>query len=179
MKTYLLLILCLLGSCIGNNENATETADYERKASVSRPVVDSAMCDTIRSIVLDEGGFADRSYEVSHIYSIDRDKEEICIKHNGSLEIIIDLPSSDIDVKNFAVDDLEKTIDGFKINISWGGGKDFFKTTFLFTHYDTSFYLKEVTKSIYHQDRDKKIITKDIISPEINVVDVIIEDYLK
>jgi hypothetical protein len=100
------------------------------------------------------------------------------IFENDSLLNIIHLPIPDEDVKNFYISDVKKTLTGFAIIISWGGG-DLYYTNYLgFLYKNHQFYLIYTRINII-MINSRKVSKKIKIFPAIPITnDFKIEDYL-
>jgi hypothetical protein len=59
------------------------------------------------------------------------------------------LPIPDLEVKNFQIDNLEETKSGFRLTVSWGGGRNFYGRVFYFEYIidEKSLFLSRIIKT--------------------------------
>ena len=71
-------------------------------------------------------------YKVSLQREMDSLRSRIEVFKQDSEVAVIWLPINDLEVKNFSVEEIEKTKSGFLLMVSWGGGKDFYSRVYYF-----------------------------------------------
>lgn len=130
--------------------------------------------DTISILTLRNIVYGHVNYSVVRLQDINRDSNIVdstkrieLLKDNKAVADIF-LPGSE-EIKNFSVDNISETKEGFKIAVNWGGGNNFYSREFDFKFAAKQFYLACVKVGHYAQNSDKETVTKNKIRPLIAI----------
>ena len=134
--------------------------------------------DTLSTFRLRGGQFLNGNYKISKLINYQTGKKSIEFSKNTENHILTDLPNS-IDVKNFSVNDIIETSDGFKIVADWGGGNYFYSREFNFTFVDDQFVLNRIIKGSFRlEDKKEEKVTIEV-DPAISMYSFTILDFLQ
>jgi hypothetical protein len=167
-KIAYIVTISLCFSCIA-------TGNY----SVRNDYIIENQIDTIKCAVLnDTMNLKVDKYRLLYLYYVTEDIKTIELQKNFITECVLVLPKADIDVKNFSVNDIKKTKEGFAINVSWGGGFWFYNRVFNFIFNNNSFYLNKIVESHYYMQKEDGMSKEKIIAPPIEISKFELLDYI-
>lgn len=166
MKNFNFILLSLLLSC-GNSKNDDLQKTKIQKVDTIHPY--NISTDSLIIVNLTGKIFLNDKIKILHINYIDKSLEKIEIFKNNKLISSIILPKADEEIKNFSLNEINETKEGFNIFVSWGGGNDFYTRKFNFKYLDGKFYLNqyEKTKSIPEDIKNSK--KEIVIIPNVNI----------
>lgn len=167
----MILAICAI-SCKRHVDNRAETNGAANSSTTA-----TSDTDTLHILRLSSALYKNLDYQIQEVYYIDKNTRCIEIARNERLIKTIKLPNCQ-DVKNFSVNTIVQTKEGFKITVNWGGGQYFYARNFLFAYNDGTFYLTCVGKSHYAVDSDKDKQTNERMSPPVPLDEFDISKYL-
>lgn len=98
----------------------------------------------------------------------------------------IELPIPDSEVKNFSLNSVEKTKEGFEVKVDWGGGKYHYEIQFNFRCKDNHFYLYKVKNENFSTTNpdsgnfwDKKETKETKVEPSLPIEKFVMTDYMQ
>jgi hypothetical protein len=115
--------------------------------------------DTLNSFELKVDRDIKLKYKMLLIYLNDSSRKYLQIKQESELLASIPFPIADDEVKNFSIDKITTSKNGFKLNVSWGDWYFFNKREFVFTFRKNQFLLV-VVKSTMHTFEPEKVAVK-------------------
>ena len=97
----------------------------------------------------------------------------------------IELPKADSEVKNFSLNSVERTKEGFEVKVEWGGGLYHYEIQFDFRCKENNFYLYRVKNEDFSTTNpdsgnfwDKKETEETKIEPNLPIEKFVMNDYL-
>jgi hypothetical protein len=146
---------------------------------------DNIPIDTQFILILRNKPFERLDYQVIKLSNLDREGCQInstkrieLTKQNKTIAII-SLPYPDEEIKNFSVNKIEETINGFKIFVDWGGGNYFYGRCFYFNFKNGQFYLDSLNMKSYVLEPEKHMKITKKIRPPIVINEFMILHYLE
>ncbi len=112
--------------------------------------------------------------------------KDLNIVKNEEVIAKIELPIPDIEAKNFSLNSVKKTKEGFEIKVDWGGGLYHYEIQFNFKFRENNFYLYKVKNENFSTtnpdsgnflDKKKTKVTK--IEPNLPIEKFVMLDYLQ
>ncbi len=134
--------------------------------------------DTLSALTLNGKKYQNSRYTILHLLSKENEREQLKVLKNSNLIALIPLPISDEELKNFSVNNIAETQNGFKIDVSWGGGNYFYCREFHFIFQNELFYLDNIKLSNYSQQSEKEINTINKVYPKVPIKKFNITTYL-
>ncbi|MFZ6663661.1 hypothetical protein [Peijinzhouia sedimentorum] len=124
--------------------------------------------DTLSRLKLEEG------FEVLQLVLENSPSDKIRIVRKTKIIGELSLPIPDVEVKNFSVDKIERTEEGFVLTVNWGGGKTFYKQSFYFELNDAekTFYLESIIKTSFSLEFENDISSKEKINPHLKINEI-------
>ena len=111
--------------------------------------------DTLMFLELKEKQFAKDKYKILHIHNRYNKKRFVGVSKNGETISSFSVPNP-TDVKNFSLNKLHEIENGFRVDIDWGGGNNFYKRNYYFHFMEDRFVFTQVDKSNYNHGKDKE-----------------------
>lgn len=111
----------------------------------SLPCKANEKTDTITITKLTSINKHGKEYEVIQIYNNTTSRKYLQLHLNNKVVQSIILPLPDDDVKNFLLEKISRTKNGFKISISWGDWQNFYENSYYFINQNDEFYLEKVS----------------------------------
>lgn len=136
----LCLFVIINSCCVGEYYKKTD-ANYQQQVP-----------DTLSVLLLSNEIYGKNEYKLLYV-SFDSERVSIQVMKNNKIQSSIHLPSPDI-VKNFVVNGIDETKNGFKIFVEWGGGYYFYSRMFYFQYIEEDFHLINIDLSFYDQNND-------------------------
>jgi hypothetical protein len=169
MRIIMIILLLLFSvSCQGQSE---------KKVAESIKVASQKVSDTLS--VLSLKNIPQNNYIVLYLSFSESSEDKIRLMKYDTIVSDISLPITDVDVKNFSVDKIKETNNGFKLSVNWGGGNDFYGRDFYFEFVKNSFYLNRLESKSYHLDSKKEISREERIIPPVSINKFILSEYIK
>ncbi|MBN9482608.1 MAG: hypothetical protein J0H46_04610 [Bacteroidetes bacterium] len=150
MKTILLLILSAYSvACFGQQEKIAEPSQQ--------------LADTVAKLLLNRKTYDNDRLSILELYSLGKDGYRIDSSHAlffviGNKKIAsFRLPIPDDEVKNFQVGKITETKNGFKMDVTWGGGENIYRIDLYFIYRDRYFYLYLIKKNHFMLSSQKEM----------------------
>lgn len=132
--------------------------------------------DTLKKCLFLKSSMVEKDqFQLCEFFDIDENKKYLKLFKNDTIFSTVILPKADDDVKNFSLEKMQKTIQGFDIYLNWGGGNYLYKRILRYKFYKGDYYLFTVVQYDFVLESDKTKKTKNRIKPRIkfNEVDII------
>ncbi len=193
---FFIVFLCLIFSiaCKQNNLKTCDCTntkfkskihDVKKKNDINTYVVKKHKTsmveynDTIKSYILKNKIYGNNTYILVHSLSNDKTRDQIDFYKNKKLIKSIMLPIPDIEVKNFQLDNIEETHQGFYLTTSNGGGNNLYINKLFFEFDKEDFYLYKQERILYDVEKDATDTIVRKFNPKIEIDKIKLLEFYK
>lgn len=173
MKLIIILSVFLLSACASPSSTSLKPGSAAIADSYQRNDV-----DVLAVLNLSGAQYGSSNYSILKTFDISDGGFRLEVVRDRDVIKSIELPNS-TNVKNFSVDKVIETKDGFQIYLSWGGGNFFYHRQLFFTFKNGEFYLARLGMNMYVQDSDEVVESEKKIDPPVSLTSFDIRKYVE
>lgn len=162
IRTFTIALLFIFFACVNTTEKEPSFESYQSNADTSATVIDTSEVVELRGSYFDNF-----RYRILYGHLVEDRRHIVQLSKENQIFATLLFPISDDEVKNFGINKILETKDGFLIKCDWGGGNYFYNRDFLFKYITDSFYVYQVNYKFFQHDSDNvggkdSLLTKPI-----------------